>query len=89
MPSWAKRTHGEIAHIHIDADGSGHCSMSPADAMEVVEKGWGQRHRLSHWINIGFVMVYAPRNEEEVEVMRTIFGAAVDAFLDGAEEKAA
>lgn len=55
--------------------------------MEVVEKGWGQRHRLSHWIHIGFVMIYAPRNEHEVEVMKRIFGAAIDAFVDGAKEK--
>ena len=52
--------------------------------MEVVEKGWGQRHRLSRWIHVGYTMIYAPRDEGEVEVLRRIFEAAVEAAVDGA-----
>ncbi|KAF4996802.1 hypothetical protein FGRMN_4278 [Fusarium graminum] len=68
----AKRTKGEIAHMH-GSDGSMHVNLAPKDAKLVLERGWGQRHPLSGTIlYLGNVMVYAPRNEEELEVVESI-----------------
>ncbi|MBE7181140.1 MAG: hypothetical protein INR71_08025 [Terriglobus roseus] len=88
LPAWAASTRGEIAHVHWEADGSGHCTLSLRDAREVVSKGWGERHMLSGvraglfgrgpiLISAGYTMVYAPRTVEEVEVQMSIFEAAV------------
>ncbi|KAL9088258.1 MAG: hypothetical protein Q9159_003170 [Coniocarpon cinnabarinum] len=71
----AAKTKSEIAHIH-NTDGSSHVSLMPVDASEVVEKGWGQRHPLSHRIHIGFTLLYAPRNEAQVEIVKEIYQAA-------------
>ncbi|KAL9052101.1 MAG: hypothetical protein Q9162_005618 [Coniocarpon cinnabarinum] len=67
-PKWARWTRGECAHVHLDSDWSGHVSLSPADAAEVVSKGWGQRHMLSQWFHIGFTFIYAPRTKEQMDV---------------------
>lgn len=66
-----------------EADGSMHVVLSPLDAKLVIEKGWGQRHGLSGtklmWI--GYLLVYAPRNEEELVIVKRILGAAVEFML--------
>jgi len=86
LPPWATQTHGEIAHIHIEAEGSSHVTLSLADAKEVIEKGWGCRHKLSGpFIPVGYLLLYAPRNEEEVVVLGRIFRAGVGFFSGGLE----
>ncbi|ETS82033.1 hypothetical protein PFICI_07035 [Pestalotiopsis fici W106-1] len=70
----------EIGHAH-PSDDSLHVWLSDRDAIEVVEKGWGQRFCLP-FVNRGWVMVYAPRNMEEVEVVESILKAAVQ-YLTG------
>ena len=61
-------------------------TLSLADAKEVIEKGWAQRHGLSgRLLPWGYVMVYAPRDEEEVEVLGRIFRAGI-AFVSGGRE---
>ena len=73
---------GEICHAH-PSDGSMHLTLHPADAAVVILRGWGERHPLSsggwlaRFVPQGFVMVYAPRNENEVEIVRKIVAAAV------------
>lgn len=73
---------GEIVHAH-PSDGSMHLTLHPADAAVVVLRGWGERHPLSsggwlkRFVPMGFVMIYAPRTQEEVEIVRRIVGAAV------------
>jgi hypothetical protein len=73
-----KGCRGEVAHVH-PSEGSSHVVLSLADAEEVIGKGWGQRHALSgvvlHW---GYTLVYAPRDEDEVEVWKGIMRAGVD-----------
>ncbi|KIW06721.1 hypothetical protein, variant [Verruconis gallopava] len=72
---------GEICHAH-PSDGSMHLTLHPADAAIVVLRGWGERHPLSsggwlaRFVPQGFVMVYAPRTEEETEIVRKIVAAA-------------
>jgi len=77
----ARRTcRGEICHAH-PSDGSMHMTLHPADARVVLEAGWGERHPLARggwfekFVPEGFVMVYAPRREEEVDVLVRIVEA--------------
>ena len=72
----------ELCHAH-PSDGSLHVVLHPADVRLVLQRGWGERHPLSsggwltRFIPEGFTMVYAPRNEQEVEVVQAIVKAAV------------
>ncbi|KAL4934720.1 uncharacterized protein BDV17DRAFT_250018 [Aspergillus undulatus] len=74
---------GEVCHSH-PSDGSLHLTLHPADIKIVLERGWAQRHPLAtdNWwwgprsVPRGFVMVYAPRNEEELKVVVEIIKAA-------------
>ncbi|KLO79808.1 uncharacterized protein LW93_7252 [Fusarium fujikuroi] len=77
----AKRAGGEIGHMH-GSDGSMHINLAPKDAKLVLERGWGQRHPLSGTVlYLGNVMVYAPRNEDELEVVKSITRAGVKFML--------
>lgn len=67
-----------------------HLVLHPADSRAVLEAGWGERHPLSRggsferFVPVDFVMVYAPRDEQEVEmVVRIILAARW--FVGGAE----
>lgn len=72
---------GEICHVHA-SDKSLHLNLHPADAKVVLESGWGQRHPLARGGWLGryvpreFLMVYAPRDEEELRVVSRIVEAA-------------
>lgn len=72
---------GEICHVH-HTDRSLHLNLHPLDAKVVLERGWGQRHPLakggwlSRFVPREFLMVYAPRNMEECEVVARIVEAA-------------
>ena len=76
---------GEAAHVH--GDRSLHLYLHPADAAAVVEKGWGERHRLSRtwpwWLGGGtdklglghtWIMLYGPRDGGELEVVKGVVG---------------
>lgn len=76
----------EVCHAH-PSDGSLHLSLHPADMAVVLERGWGQRHPLAvegglcwgfvRTVPVDFVMVYAPRDEAEMEVVLEIVRAAI------------
>ncbi|KAI9839836.1 MAG: hypothetical protein M1819_000026 [Sarea resinae] len=72
---------GEVCHAH-PSDGSLHLSLHPVDVAVLLEHGWGQRHPLakggwlSRFVPIDFVMVYAPRDDEELGVVLEIVRAA-------------
>lgn len=80
---------GEICHAH-PSDGSMHLTLHPADAKIMLEAGWGERHPLARggWLERfvpgGFVMVYAPRTEEEIDVVMELVRAA--AWFVGGED---
>ena len=94
----SRHCNGEICHSH-PSDGSTHLTLHPVDAAIVILRGWGERHPLSsggwlaRFVPQGFVMVYAPRNNEELVIIRRIVAAAVwwvggvdvDSKLDGKE----
>lgn len=77
-------TQREICHIH-GTDLSGHVTLSFPDAMEVIEKGWGERHRLSgtDWVHLGYTMLYVPNSVEEVDVLVKIYQAGVEFMRTG------
>ena len=72
----------EIAHVHTQ-DRSLHVWLSDADAKVVIEKGWGERFVVK-FAPSGYVMVYAPRNEDELNVVRNIVKAG-DIWFAGSE----
>ena len=86
--------HGEICHAHPN-DGSMHLNMHPADIKTVVEAGWGERHPLARenwWWNLicpvpaGHTLVYSPRDEKELEVMKDVIKAAAW-WMSGVDSK--
>lgn len=67
-------------HVH-PSDGSMHMTLHPADANTVLEAEWGERHPLAGVFNdrllpSGFIMLYAPQNDEEIEVVFRVIRAA-------------
>lgn len=82
---------GEWTHVH--GEGSTHVTLSPVDAAAAIETGWAQRHPLSGvggkraMLPWGYVMVYAPRDEEgeeEWEVWRELVIAGARYAAEGA-----
>lgn len=81
-PARQSRFQGEICHVH-DTDHSLHLFLNPEDITEVLRKGWGERHPMAwEWgpwkpvVGPYFVMIYAPRNENELRVVSRIIEAA-------------
>ncbi|OCT53367.1 hypothetical protein CLCR_10510 [Cladophialophora carrionii] len=87
LPEVAPIFKGEIGHVH--GESSLHLYFSPADAKIIIEKGWAERHRCARtqpwwfggikamWgIGDSFLIVYAPRNEAELDVLKTLIRAS-------------
>ncbi|KAL2410508.1 hypothetical protein ABEF95_012005 [Exophiala dermatitidis] len=96
LPETAIRSKGELGHIHGEA--SVHLYFSPADAKVIVEKGWAERHRCArtqpwyfgwkkYMFGIGdtFLFVYVPRNDEELDVLKTLLWASAR-FMTGEKD---
>jgi hypothetical protein len=64
----------EFAHIHPMPDGSLHVALPSEVAREAVEKGWAEQHPVARmgYIPQNVVMIYAPRNAEEIEVVAAL-----------------
>ncbi|UWR98810.1 luciferase domain-containing protein [Phaeobacter inhibens] len=72
----------EFAHIHPHPDnGSMHVQLPHHDALEVVEKGWGEHHTLvlAGRRPVGLVMVFSPRDEAELDTIKTILSRSYEA----------
>ena len=71
-------SHAEIGHIHL-FDGSMHIILSPSDTKEVIEKGWGELHGLAGQGRAAktYLMIYSPRDGQELEITKKILDAAV------------
>lgn len=74
---------GEVCHVH-DSDHSLHMNLHPDDIAEVLAKGWGQRHPLAckGWfgpmpVPEEFIMIYAPRDDQELQIVCKIIEAAI------------
>ena len=75
----------EFAHFHPHPDYSMHLGLPKDDAEIIINKGWGEWHPL---IKIGIlppniIMMYAPRDQEELEVAKFILGHSY-AYAKGA-----
>ena len=71
----------EFAHIHPHPDnGSMHVKLPAADARDVIETGWGESHYLvtQGQYPMGLVMVFSPRDEAELETVKTIVSRSYD-----------
>ena len=73
------KTGREFTHIHpldIYGGGSQHLSLKREDCEKVIARGWGEYHPLDYQIypnkDYGHIMVYAPRNKEELEAIKII-----------------
>ncbi len=75
---------GEFAHLHPDYDGSLHLALPPELAADVSAKGWGRPHMWAGTrLSPGFLMVYGPRDEDELTTVLGIVTAS-HAYATGA-----
>jgi hypothetical protein len=60
-----------------------HLTLHPSDAKLMLENGWGERHPLARggwcrrFVPKEFVLIYAPRDEAEVDVVIEIVAASI------------
>lgn len=66
---------GSAEWIHLHADGSVHVCLSDTDEEEVLAKSWGEPHPLRDRGDRE-ILVYAPRNSDEVDVLEMVFAAS-------------
>jgi hypothetical protein len=68
----------EFAHIHPMPDGSLHAALPLEVAREAVEKGWAEQHPAARMGRMpqNVVMIYAPRDEKEIEVVAGLVAEA-------------
>ena len=80
----------EFAHIHPQPNGGGslHLRLPPDHAEMVVDEGWGEYHPFALDGTVpNLVMVYAPRDDQDLDVVMTIIEAAV-AYATSADDAA-
>ncbi|EIN10490.1 hypothetical protein PUNSTDRAFT_43384 [Punctularia strigosozonata HHB-11173 SS5] len=63
----------EIAHAPPE-DGAFHVLLSPADAVQVIRAYWGEQFAIPD-LSPGYILVYAPRDGEELEIVGSILRA--------------
>ena len=74
----------EFAHLHPLPDGSLHVALPPYLAREALAGGWAEVHPVARLglMPENVLMLYAPRDDEEVEVVAALVNAAND-FAQG------
>lgn len=70
----------EFAHVHPAHDGSSHLMLPPSVVEELIAKGWGEPHPMARlgYIPATAVMAFAPRDENEVDVMLRLLTTSWD-----------
>ncbi len=68
----------EFAHLHPGADQSLHVMLPPDVVVEAIAAGWAEQHPVARRGEIppNAVMIYAPRNDAEREVVADLVKAA-------------
>lgn len=67
----------EFAHLHPSYDGSLHLALPSTQAADLVAHGWGVPHPWAGTrLSAGFVMLFGPRDEAELEVAAGVVAAA-------------
>jgi hypothetical protein len=72
-PNGAFQRGREFAHLHPAHDGSLHMTLPPDMYHQVLAKGWGEPHPVS-----GTMMIWGPRNEEELDVVWNLVRASYE-----------
>ncbi|WP_207841218.1 luciferase domain-containing protein [Williamsia soli] len=68
---------GEFAHLHPPYDGSLHLVLPAELAADLVTRGWGRMHPWAgSRLAVGFVMVFGPRDENELTTVEGIVAAS-------------
>jgi phospholipase/carboxylesterase len=68
---------GEFAHLHPADDGSLHLALPPALAADAITRGWAVAHPLAGIrLTPGMVLVYGPRDDQELETVAGIVTTA-------------
>lgn len=69
---------GEFAHLHPEPDHSLHLALPPALAEQAVQAGWAEQHPVARrgLIPPGSVMVYAPRDDVEADIVAALARAS-------------
>ena len=64
----------EFAHFHPSPDASMHIGLPEEDVQIVIDKGWGELHPVikKGWLPPNFIMLFAPRDTDEMEIARKI-----------------
>lgn len=77
-PADAFMVGGEFAHLHPSPDLSLHVALPPPLARTAVEAGWGEVHPVARrgLIPAHVVMLYAPRDDHELDVVAGLVEAA-------------
>jgi Family of unknown function (DUF5519) len=68
----------EFAHLHPAPDHSAHAMLPPDVVREAVDAGWAELHPVARLglIPETAVMLYAPRDDDELAVIETLLGAS-------------
>ncbi len=74
----------EFAHVHPPYDGSLHMMLPLEQVAELLARGWGEHHPLvpAGRLPGTAVMVFAPRDDREIEIVLALTGAS-HAFAAG------
>lgn len=69
----------EIAHVHADDDGSLHAILPEPTRTQAIELGWAEPHPFAGMptVSLDTVMLYAPRDEDEVDVVVSLIHAGL------------
>lgn len=83
-PTEAFMVESEFAHLHPAPDQSLHAMLPPELAKEAIEAGWAEQHPVARrgLIPANAVMLYAPRDDDERQVVEDLVRAA-HAFARG------
>jgi len=68
----------EFAHLHPAPDHSAHAMLPPEVVREAIDAGWAELHpvALRGLIPETAVMLYAPRDDDELALVETLIGAS-------------
>ncbi|CAF3345238.1 unnamed protein product [Rotaria sp. Silwood1] len=86
IPNPDKNTigNGEFAHLHSN-DGSFHMLLHPSDAKLLINKQWAEKFPLVGRILFNkiivpdtYLLIYAPQNENELNIWKTILNACIN-----------
>ena len=70
----------EFAHLHPAPDHSLHLALPPDVARQAIDAGWAEQHPVAArgLIPAGTVMLYAPRDDAEADVVAALVRTSYD-----------